>query len=139
MEHKLQGLPETMLIPLWARAVETERKQSIIKDFKAQQIIKKIDYDFSRFKKSWLSQVGISVRTMLLDEATRSFLQRNPEAVIINLGSGLDTRYERLKDENIAFWYDVDVPESLVLRRMFFSEGKKNSCIALSCLDESWI
>lgn len=139
MKKKLKGIPETMLIPLWARAVETEQKKPIIKDYKAVEMVSRIDYDFSRFKKSWKSQVGVSVRTMLLDNATIAFMQRNPGTVVINLGAGLDTRYERLKDEKIAFWYDLDMPEAIELRRKFLPEGERNKFIAKSFLDLSWM
>lgn len=139
MEQKLTGIPETMLIPLWARAVESEREKPIIRDPKAVEMISRIDYDFSKFEKSWGSQVGVSVRTMLLDNAALAFVQQNPGAVVINLGSGLDTRYERLKDEEISFWYDLDVPEAIELRRIFLTEGKKNGFIAKSAFDPSWM
>ena len=32
MEKKLQGVPETMLIPLWARAEEAKQANPIIRD-----------------------------------------------------------------------------------------------------------
>lgn len=49
MEPKLAGIPETMLIPLWARAVETKRSVPIIRDSKAVEMVSQIEYDFSRF------------------------------------------------------------------------------------------
>lgn len=139
MEQKLTGIPETMIIPLWARAVESGQEKPIIQDIKAVEMVSHIDYDFSIFEKSWLSQVGVSIRTMLLDNATITFIRRNPGAVVVNLGSGLDTRYERLKDEGISFWYDLDVPDAIELRRVFFTEGEKNKFIAKSCFDLSWM
>ena len=35
VKQSLNGVPETLLIPLWARAVETKKNNSIIKDYKA--------------------------------------------------------------------------------------------------------
>ncbi len=37
MEQKLEGVPETLLVPLWARATETKHENPIIKDEKAQE------------------------------------------------------------------------------------------------------
>lgn len=139
MEQKLEGIPETMLIPLWARAVETNKTNPIIKDDKALGMISRIDYDFTKFDKSWMSQVGVSIRTMLLDNATHDFMQQNPNAIVINLGAGLDTRFERLKHNNIDCWYDLDVPEAIELRRQFFTESDRNHFIAKSVLDFSWL
>jgi O-methyltransferase involved in polyketide biosynthesis len=139
MKSKLKGIPETLLIPLWARAYETELTEAIIRDYKAVEMVSKIDYDFSKFEKSWLSQVGVSIRTMLLDNATQDFLQNNPDATIINLGAGLDTRVERLKYANFHCWYDLDVPESIDLREKFINESKRNKFIAKSMFDYSWM
>ncbi len=139
MEGKLQGVPETMFIPLWARAEESKQVDPIIRDDMAETLISRIDYDFSRFDGVWLTQVGVSVRTMLLDRAVCEFLQRRPGAVIINLGAGLDTRYERLKDDSIIHhWYDLDLPEAITVRREFFTETSENTCIAKSVFDDSW-
>ncbi|PIE65133.1 MAG: methyltransferase [Desulfobacterales bacterium] len=139
MEQKHVGIPEAMLIPLWARAVETKRAKPIIVDRMALKILSRIDYDFSRFEKAWLSQVGVSIRTMLIDKAVRNFVRRKPGCIIINLGSGLDTRHDRLKTEAIDDWYDLDLPEAIGLRKSFFSEGRKNRFIAKSLFDTSWL
>lgn len=45
MVQKLKGVPETLLIPLWAKATETKRSKPIIKDEKALEIMEQIDYD----------------------------------------------------------------------------------------------
>ncbi|MGV8092661.1 MAG: class I SAM-dependent methyltransferase [Mangrovibacterium sp.] len=135
----IKDIPETMLIPLWARAVETSQANPIIEDHKAEEMISQIDYDFSRFNKVWMSQVGCSIRTMLLDRATCDFLNQNKGAVVVNLGCGLDTRSERLKDAGASIWYDLDLPEAIQLRRHFFKESSYNRFIEKSILDFSWI
>lgn len=138
MEHTLEGIPETMLIPLWARAEETIKKNPIIRDEKAIKMVSQIDYDFSKFKKSKLSQVGVSIRTEILDTRVREYLKRKPDSIIINLGSGLDTRMERFTSQNIRYWYDIDLPEAIGIRRHFFHEGAKNKFIAKSIFDPTW-
>ena len=79
-------------------------------DEKAAEIINKIDYDFSRLKKAKFSQAGVCVRTHLIDEETRAFIEQHPNAVIIQLGTGLDARYERLGCPELTHWYDLDLP-----------------------------
>ncbi len=139
IDDRLSAVPETMLIPLWARAVETQREDSIIKDIRALDILSRIAYDFSRFGKAWMSQVGVCIRTMLLDRAVREYLSNNPNAVVVNLGCGLDTRGERLSTERYALWYDLDLPEAIGLRRVFFRETARNRFIEKSFLDFSWM
>jgi O-methyltransferase involved in polyketide biosynthesis len=136
---RISNVPETMLIPLWARAVEARQVQPIVRDLKAVEIMERIDYDFSKFRKARLSQVGVSIRTMLLDGETRGFLERRPEAVVINLGAGLDTRFERLGADRIRAWYDLDLPEAVELRQRVLSPGPRNTFLAKSLLDFSWM
>lgn len=136
---ELSGVPETMLLPLWFKAAESRHANPIIKDTKAVSIVADIDYDFSKFKNAWKSQVGVGVRTMLFDKAVNRFLNQNEEAVIINLGAGLDTRYERLDKNRISCWYDLDLPEAIALRRKFFTETSQRKFIAKSMFDFSWI
>lgn len=139
MHEKLTGIPETMLIPLWARAVETDKPAPIIQDPKAVDMVSQIDFDFSVLEKSWMSQVGISVRTMLLDRATKDFIRRNPGAVVVNIGAGLDTRVTRMLGEDISFWYDLDVAEAISVRRQFFTESERNGFIVASAFDGEWL
>jgi O-methyltransferase involved in polyketide biosynthesis len=136
---RISDVPGTMLIPLWARAVESQRARPIVRDTKAVEIMERIDYDFSKFRKAALSQVGVSIGTMLLDRATLDFLERRPQAVVVNLGAGLDTRFERIADGRIRTWYDLDLPEAIELRRRFFSAGAHNVFLAKSLFDFSWM
>lgn len=136
---QISGVPETMLIPLWAKAVETGKDGAIIRDAKSVEIVNSIDYDFSKFEKSWASQTGVSVRTLILDTAVREFLGKNGDAVIINLGAGLDTRFERLNDARISMWYDVDLPDVIDLRKRFFSESPRNHFIPCSIFNGEWM
>lgn len=139
MESKLSGVPETMLIPLWARAQETRQDNPIIKDEKAVEMVSAINYNFSKFNKAWMTQVGVTIRTKLIDNAVYDFLKRKPKAIIINLGAGLDTRFERLNHDSIKCWYDIDLPGSITLRRKFVTEKDNNKFIARSIFDYTWI
>lgn len=49
------GVPETLLMPLFYRAKETQGKYSLIRDEKAIEIISSIKYDFSKCNK-WMTQ-----------------------------------------------------------------------------------
>ncbi len=138
VRERLQGISETMLIPLWAKAMETRSANPIICDPMAVAMIERIDYDFSKFSKARLTQVGVAVRSMLLDNAVRAFLERHEKAVVINLGAGLDTRHARLAPHNTS-WYDLDLPEAIAWRRKFFPEDETCRYIAKSVFDLSWM
>ncbi len=141
MEQNLEGVPETLLVALWARAVEAEHANPIIKDDKALEIMEQIDYDFSKLAeddKNWPTQVSIVVRTELLDKAVKVFMDKNPDGLIINIGCGLDTRFSRV-DNGRIHWYDLDLPETIRIRRHFFEETDRYKMIAKSVFDYTWI
>ncbi len=47
-KDKMQGIPETMLQTLYARAQESEKPDRHIYDEKAIAIVSELDYDFSK-------------------------------------------------------------------------------------------
>ncbi len=139
IETKLTGVPETLLISARARYLETKYPNGIIHDPKIVEILDAIDYDYSGRKEvSSGSQIGTAIRTEILDEQTQVFISSNPEGVVVNLGCGLDTRFYRLDNECIN-WYDLDLPETIDLRRNFFQETDRYHLIAQSVFDFSWI
>jgi O-methyltransferase involved in polyketide biosynthesis len=79
---RISGISETLLIPLWARVQETDRPDAIIRDKRAKAIVSQLDYDFTEFEKARLSQLGVSIRTMLLDRAVTAFIHHNPSGIV---------------------------------------------------------
>ncbi len=136
--EKLTGVPETLLVALYLRAVETQRADGIIRDEKAVEMIQSIEYDFSRFNRAWLSQVGVAVRTEILDEVTAAFIRQYPDARVVNMGAGLCTRFNRVDNGRIT-WYEMDLPEAIELRRRFFTETDRHQFIERSITDFSWM
>ncbi|UTI85993.1 class I SAM-dependent methyltransferase [Mammaliicoccus sciuri] len=135
---ELKGIPESMLIPLAAKARETLSDMPIIDDPLSVKIIKEINNSVLDTYVDWLSQLGISIRTEILDEIVINFINHANHPFIINIGCGLDTRLSRLKLNNIP-WIDIDVPESINLRKRFFNETYFYKMINKSMFDYTWI
>ena len=140
MEVKLQGVEETLLITLWARAYETKKTTSrLLEDPLAVEMMNKLDYDFNKFAKAKWSQIGTVVRSHIFDKEAQDFLHQHQNAVCINLAAGLDTRFYRL-DCGRADWYNFDLPEVMALRRTLLPEEPENvHNIGRSILDPSWV
>jgi methyltransferase (TIGR00027 family) len=133
----LAGVRETMLIALHARAVESKRKNHMIYDEKAIELVDKIDYDFSRFDGAGMTRAGVACRTVILDRETRHFISENPDCVCISIGCGLDTRFYRL-DNGAVSWYNLDLPEVIASREQFFTENGRVKTLAKSAFDSTW-
>lgn len=129
----------TLLLPLWGRAVETKKKNPVLTDFKALEIINNIDYDFTKISEIIhpVTQFEWIARSMHIDRSIKEFLLKYPRATIVNVGCGLDTTYERV-DNGKLLWYDLDLPDVIDLRKKFIKEGERRKNISCSLLDEKW-
>ena len=136
---ELGSVQETLLLPLWGRAVETQKSAPKLADRKAVEIINKIDYDFSTIRKniSWVSRFAWVARALHVDRTIVTFIQRNPKATIVNIGCGLDTTFERV-DNGQIFFYDLDLPDVIDLRKNFFEETERRKTIPISFFDSKW-
>ena len=133
----LGEVQETLLIPLYFRARESERRDAICRDPRAQEIVEGLDYDFAKFDSWWL-QLDIAIRTEVFDELVTDFLQRSERAVVVNLGAGLDGRFFRLDDGKVI-WFDLDMPDSIALRESFYETSDRNHFVARSMFDYKWL
>lgn len=62
----LSGVPETMLQTLYARARESQGR-GVIRDKKAEELIARLDYDFTLAEKDTAMRSGVIARTLVLD------------------------------------------------------------------------
>ena len=71
----------------------------------------------------------------------QDFLTRCSDAVVVHIGCGLDTRFERVAERNgRAEWYDLDLPDVIELRRKLVGgEGARHHFLAYSALDRAWM
>lgn len=133
------NIQETLLLPLWGRAVETKKDNPRLIDEKAVEIIKKLDYDFTAITEDMnpMSQHGWVARSLKIDEKASKFIQKHPRGTIVNIGCGLDTTFTRIDNGKINF-YELDLPDVIELRKQFFPEGERYKNIASSFLDIKW-
>jgi len=136
---QLGGVAETLLIPLYFRAKESQRPDALIKDEQAVALVEQIHYDFSRIKLRKHDEVAIILRLREFDRFARDFLSRCPDAAVVHIGCGLDTRFQRVDNGRVE-WYDLDLPEVIDLRRQLIGgEGKRYHLLAGSVFDRAWL
>jgi O-methyltransferase involved in polyketide biosynthesis len=133
----LGPVQQTLFIPLAARARETRRRHPALRDDKAIEILASVDYDTAAYGTGWGGFVAV-LRTLIFDHWVREFLARHPESTVAELGTGLNTRFERT-DNGTAGWIDLDLPDTIELRRRFFADGHRRCMIAESVTGEDWL
>ncbi len=133
----VQGVPETMLQTLFARAAESRKENHNIYDKKAIEIVSRLDYDFSKTKSDKLMSSGVIARTIVLDRLVNDYLTKHPDAIVVNIACGLDTRCYRMKGK-YQRWYNIDLPETMDIRSRFLEENDPVYQIAKSATDPSY-
>nr|WP_320190135.1 class I SAM-dependent methyltransferase [uncultured Desulfobacter sp.] len=142
MTHKISiktgTVEETLLLPLWGRAYETQKSNPRLVDQNAAEIIQQIDYDFSDIEKTQaMSQHGWVARSLHTDRMVLGFIEQYPKATIVNIGCGLDTTFSRIDNGKIMF-YELDLPDVIELRKNFYEDSDRHKSIASSFLDTQW-
>lgn len=135
-EPRLGDVQETALIPLAVRADETVRENARIHDFKAVEIIKKLGVDTKKYDR-FISHEGVVARTILFDAAVKKLLRQYPGAACVNIGCGLDDRFTRVDNGQVR-WFNVDLPDSIEMRKAFFHETEREHMFAADILKPDW-
>jgi O-methyltransferase involved in polyketide biosynthesis len=134
----LGPVQQTLMIPLYGRAVETGKRKPLVSDPRAVQIVESIDYDFAQMKAFKGGARGAVLRTAMFDVWVQRFLAEHPGGTVVEIGTGLNTRFERL-DNGSVHWFDLDLPDVIELRRRFFADTDRRRMLAGSVLDPAWL
>ena len=134
---ELNNESKTLFIPLLGKAIMS-KDNLFLHDPKAEEIISKIDYDFNSLKQSkWLSMY-MSVRALIIDELCNKYIEEHPNATVIHLGCGLDSRCLRV-NQNFDTWYDIDYENVIDIRKKYYDEDSKHKMIGSSVVDYKWL
>ncbi len=129
---------ETLFITLYAKALDSRSTRSILHDITADAIVQQMNYDFNKLP-GFANNNIIVVRARQYDEWLKEYLDWHPNAVVLNLGCGLDTRIARINPPVNIRWFDLDYPEVIQLRQRFFENKNGYTMIASSVTGLSWM
>jgi O-methyltransferase involved in polyketide biosynthesis len=135
---------ETMLMTLSGRATQSQWKNPILRDPWAEEAMRHIDYDLSKSLKgvsSWRmwSAIGctiIATRAATFDLLTNRYLADHPDATVLHVGCGMDSRIFRVNPPATVQWFDVDYPDVIDLRRQLFPERNASYRLIGAPLDD---
>jgi O-methyltransferase involved in polyketide biosynthesis len=134
------NIGETLLMTLYMKCRESKKKYPIISDKIACELVNKINYDFSKFDKANNTSVGVAIRANYFDEMLKSFIKSSQKPVIVIIGSGLDSRYERIGQvAKKAFFYQLDIPEVMQIREQLLPAHENESLVFASMFETQWM
>lgn len=149
----LTDVSETLLIPLYSRAFETQSEHPLINDQKAVEITTQLNTLFATSQVPLHRQLAkgkirrtsnkklsafLALRSRRFDRYCQEFLQHAPQGIVVELGCGLSSRFSRVDDGKVE-WYDLDLPEVIAVRKLFFPQTPRSHMIPSSVLDFHWM
>lgn len=136
-------IQETLVIPLYARKLCTEIFPEIYSDQASMELIKKLDYDFSKLEKQSkgiiqrFGALEIAMRQMDLAIEIEDYLMLHPKAAVVNMGCGLDQTGE-ICDNGSCKIYNIDMPDVIVIRNQLIPSKERITNIACNLNDFAW-
>lgn len=138
----LNGVTETLLITLYIRAMESQRPDALVKDERAEALVRQLDPETLRKTLALTEGTGrlvLILKSREFDRFAQDFLAHHPDAVVVHIGCGLDTRFERVDNGQVE-WFDLDLPEVINLRReLLGGEVGRYHLLAGSVQEDAWL
>lgn len=137
---RLEGSQETLLITLYAKAMDNRATPSILRDGLADDLIRRVDYDFGRFRLRPVDIRGIALRARIIDGWTRAALQSRADTLVLHLACGLDSRVFRVEPGLEVDWIDLDFPEVIRLRQELLPQrAGRYRTLPINVMEPDWI
>ena len=133
----LSPVEKTLFIPLFGKAIENKKKNPILIDKKALEIIENIDINIDTLKNG-IGNIFFCLRARIIDNFLNNILESSRENIVLHLGCGLDSRCNRIDINNID-WYDIDFEDVIEIRKKYYKETKNYHLLATSILEKEWL
>ena len=133
----MDSVNKTLYIPLYGKALVSQ-EGLFLHDPKAEEIWAKEGFPLKgKSASKWLAYY-MGMRSAVFDGWVRQQLADLPEAVILHIGCGMDSRVLRVGSE-VSVWYDVDFPSVIQQRRRYYTETDTYRMISADVRESSWL
>ena len=133
----MNGVNKTLYIPLYGKSY-VSRKGIILNDKKAEEIWAAEGFALKgKSRSKWLAYY-MGIRAAVFDEWVTEQMTADPEAVVLHIGCGMDSRVLRVGTMGHR-WYDVDFPEVIGERKRYFAESAEYQMLAADVRDPQWL
>lgn len=134
----LRGSAATLLLTLYMRAWDARQRNPILGDRYAVEVMDRVEVDRNLVRWASGDASAVTCRARTLDGWTREFLAAHPDAQVLHLGCGLDSRPLRVDVPDGCRWIDVDQPEVIALRRRLYTLPEQVETVPASVTDDGW-
>jgi O-methyltransferase involved in polyketide biosynthesis len=134
----LAPIEATALLTHHARALDSRSAHPILGDSLAEQVSGRIDYDFAGLGVGTSVVCQTALRAKMLDDRVRAFVTAHPNAVVVDLGGGLDCGAYRVDPPRSVDWYTVDLPAVVALRDEVLPSRAGTHSVGASLAERDW-
>jgi O-methyltransferase involved in polyketide biosynthesis len=134
----LSPIEQTAFLTEYARALDSRWARPILGDTLAHDVVGNIDYEFAGLGVQTSVVCQTALRAKMLDDRVRAFVAAHPDAVVVDLGAGLDSGYYRVAPPPSVHWYSVDLPGITALRDQVLPAAPQSHSVPVSLTDERW-
>ena len=135
----LTPVEKTLLITLTGRALDAHKKSPLLGDHLAVEVLDRLGPGVDAITLSGTVKIATAVRSKMLDRLVAGFIAAHPDAVVVELGCGLETRMHRIAPPTTVDWYDIDFDNVIALRRQLIPELDRAHLVAASLTDPQWL
>ena len=133
----MNNVNKTLYIPLYGKAY-VSRKGILLQDTKAEEIWAAEGFALKgKSKSKWLAYY-MAMRSAAFDRWLHTQMDADPDAVVLHIGCGMDSRVLRVGTEG-HLWFDVDFPEVIDQRKHYFEETEDYKMIPGDLRDGAWL
>lgn len=133
----MNNVNKTLYIPLYGKSCVSKRG-IILHDAKAEEIWTAEGFQLKgKSASKWLGYY-LAMRTRVFDRWLRQQLEAMPEAAVLHLGCGMDSRICRVGSQGHR-WYDVDFPDVIAQRKRYFAENEHYHMLAANVTEDDFL
>ena len=132
----MDGVNKTLYIPLYGKAM-VSRQGILLRDPKAEAIWNQEGFILKgKAASKWLAYY-MAMRAAVMDQWTAAQLEAHPNAVVLHIGCGLDSRCDRIPRKD-GHWFDIDFPEVIRERKKYYTETANYHMLPADMRTEDW-
>jgi len=133
----MDNVNKTLYIPLYGKAY-VSRRGMILRDKTAEDIWDKVSFSLKgKAKSKWLAY-NMGMRSAVFDRWVQEKMALSPDAAVLHLGCGLDSRIHR-GGAQAKLWFDVDFPEVIAERKKYYEETPKYRMLSSDIRESAWL
>lgn len=133
----MDNVNKTLFIPLYGKSY-VSKKGILLRDPKAEEIWASEGFPLKgKSRSKWLAYY-MAMRARVFDCWLAERMEAEPDAVVLHIGCGLDSRVLRVGERG-SCWFDIDFPAVIAQRKRYFTETASYRMLSADIRAEGWL